>query len=469
MIQMRSRFLAAGFALALATHPCGAAGDVGILIEHIELGAAEATALLHGGRPARDATALRTAVGKLIDAGEAEQIDLVYATGGSGQQIKVGSLHEFIYPTEWDPAEIPSEIEAPVTAEMDLKVPANPTVFEDRELGNTVEAKALVAGDGTVRLTLSSETAGLLSRSGVGNEELGIEVPQFSARRISGEFTCREGRPLLAGMFTPRKPGKRDRRVMVFATVSTRQVPWPDDVEQEPELLEDPFADRPDDEGEKPPAEPEEVEFGVQCGVEYVEIPQAAVGQLLAVIPADFETSSTPREIIDRLVERGEAKVLASAHLTNSGYRARVQPVHEFIYPSEYDAPSVVQKLTPEILEEGGALVTRSSPTAFVVRNLGLSVETESKVSGEGEMITVELESDRVRHVRSSTWGVEEAEAEVPVFETIRCSTEMRLRPGEEAIAAILTPRDDQEGRASGDRCVVILLWADVAKAELQR
>ena len=46
----------------------------------------------------------------VIAAGSAKVIDIAYASGRLGKGTNARSLHEFIHPTDWDPAEIPSEI-----------------------------------------------------------------------------------------------------------------------------------------------------------------------------------------------------------------------------------------------------------------------------------------------------------------------------------------------------------------------
>lgn len=64
-----------------------------------------------------------------------------------GVRAKMEVIREFIYPTEYDPPEIPNQIGGsgyiPVT-------PATPTAFETRNLGKTIEVEANVAPDNTL-------------------------------------------------------------------------------------------------------------------------------------------------------------------------------------------------------------------------------------------------------------------------------------------------------------------------------
>lgn len=88
----------------------------------------------------------------------------------SGQRARVAITREFIYPTEFDPPQIPQTVSpasttfingitGSVTTAVDPyslpAVPATPTAFEMRETGITLEAEAVVSGDGkTVELNL---------------------------------------------------------------------------------------------------------------------------------------------------------------------------------------------------------------------------------------------------------------------------------------------------------------------------
>ncbi|MEO0447743.1 MAG: type II and III secretion system protein, partial [Verrucomicrobiota bacterium] len=92
--------------------------------------------------------------------------DLMTATSvvtRSGQLGSVRNVREFIYPTEYDPPEIPDQVGFAVgpangTAAGFPVTPANPAAFETREIGAALEVEPLLDGDGvTVLLNLSPE------------------------------------------------------------------------------------------------------------------------------------------------------------------------------------------------------------------------------------------------------------------------------------------------------------------------
>ena len=88
-------------------------------------------------------------------------VDLVTApsvTARSGQHAKVEVVREFIYPTEYDPPDIPNNIAAGGGSSAFPVTPANPTAFEERNVGVTLEVDPVIGADGyTIDLNLASE------------------------------------------------------------------------------------------------------------------------------------------------------------------------------------------------------------------------------------------------------------------------------------------------------------------------
>lgn len=146
----------------------------------------------------------------------------------SGQRAKIEVIREFIYPSEYDPPEIPQEFGAindtsgvglggsssvnsfPVT-------PANPAAFETRNVGVTLEVDPQIGPDGyTIDLNLSPEVVefeGFINygspifSGGVANgvpvrielTENRIEMPVFATRRVSTAVTIWDGQTVSVG------------------------------------------------------------------------------------------------------------------------------------------------------------------------------------------------------------------------------------------------------------------------------
>lgn len=88
-----------------------------------------------------------------------------------GQRAIIKQVQEFIYPTEYDPPEIPTNFGGGAAGPGSIPVfpvtPATPAAFETRELGKILEVEPILGGDGyTVDLNLTvdrSELAGFIN------------------------------------------------------------------------------------------------------------------------------------------------------------------------------------------------------------------------------------------------------------------------------------------------------------------
>ncbi len=153
-------------------------------------------------------------------------VDLLSApsvTARSGQRAKIEVIREFIYPTEYDPPEIPDRVATggdgsfPVT-------PATPTAFETRNTGVTLEVDPVIGADGyTIDLNLVPEvvefegfinygspiqSTGGLAAFGLAGPiftppatitENRIEMPVFSTRKVTTAVTIWDGQTVAIG------------------------------------------------------------------------------------------------------------------------------------------------------------------------------------------------------------------------------------------------------------------------------
>lgn len=156
-------------------------------------------------------------------------IETQIALARPGQKATTESIEEFIYPTEYEPAELPKEInviEGGVKAELDgreFAIGPTPTAFETRNLGSTLEIEPDHQGDLVevkfapelvyhVKNIVWSEWKGKLGESP-------IQMPVIYSMRTSGQVTVRSGNYRLAAALSPRgKDGHPDfeRKVMIF-------------------------------------------------------------------------------------------------------------------------------------------------------------------------------------------------------------------------------------------------------------
>ena len=95
-------------------------------------------------------TALESALGS--DLMSAPKITIV-----SGQKSKIRISRELLYPTEYDPPEIIQTSSTTGAAPPPIAVPSNPTNFESRDIGVTLEVKATATADRRIDLELKPQ------------------------------------------------------------------------------------------------------------------------------------------------------------------------------------------------------------------------------------------------------------------------------------------------------------------------
>ena len=157
-----------------------------------------------------DGTKLRNQAQQWIKQGKATIIESVLVSGQSGQRAKVESINEYIYPTEYDPAEIPNTVnltngaEAPVSA-------VTPTAFETRNLGTTLEVDPVLSADHKiVDLNLAPEIVKLVEVVNWHNQQTDVrfqtQMPTFHTQKITTQVTARAGHYAFLGTTRPLAP-----------------------------------------------------------------------------------------------------------------------------------------------------------------------------------------------------------------------------------------------------------------------
>ncbi len=212
--------------------------QISFIIEYFQLDHRTANKLIREFAPrAADAGELRDRLGAMIEAGDARLIETGWIRGESGQRAKSESIREDIYPTEYDPPEMPRSvgditiIETSVTNEEKKKtssseavqhksssgapIPhmtsANPAAFETRNVGLTIEVDPVINFNKTyIDISLIPELIDRLEdkyflRPGLEHTARGIEhisMPQFYTNRITTQLTALPGNYNLLGIHT---------------------------------------------------------------------------------------------------------------------------------------------------------------------------------------------------------------------------------------------------------------------------
>jgi hypothetical protein len=210
---------------------------VQVQVEFVEMAHEDLTKLLFLSNPeSSDATALRMTVAEMVKKEQATVLETMMVVARSGEKAVSEGISEFIYPTEYEPPEIPNEVDLPdkeggltledVKGLWALRTPATPTSFETRNLGSTFEIAPLIGENGRIIdlnfapeiVWHSGNTVWVETKDGLGNVSK-IEMPRMYKLGVTTAITCIDGQYNLVAVLSPKdQEGITDfsRKVMVF-------------------------------------------------------------------------------------------------------------------------------------------------------------------------------------------------------------------------------------------------------------
>lgn len=204
----------------------GAPKQVQVQMEFVEMSHEALTKLLFMAKPGRaNAGKLRQQVQDMVAKNEAKVLETQILCAKSGLKATTEAIHEFIYPTEYQPPVLPSV--DPKKPDDSIPIPAgHPTAFETRNVGSTFEIEPTIGeSDDYVDLNFIPEltwhTGNTVWHEGKDKDGnlFKIEMPNFCTLRLNTQLTCKDGQYVLAGTVSPKDAkGEIDmtRKVMIF-------------------------------------------------------------------------------------------------------------------------------------------------------------------------------------------------------------------------------------------------------------
>lgn len=189
--------------------------QIHILVEFIEVDHVEFSDWMMENRISGDGTPMRKEVQKWVRDDRATILESVMVTARSGQRAKTESITEMVYPTEFDPAEIPHTITQAEDTDSAM-TPINATAFETRNVGVTLEVDPVLGVDNTtIDLNLAPEMVQLEGYTTWPNEEIDAEfqaqIPTFYTMKTTTQVTTLDGRYAFMSTLRPLKPSDKDR------------------------------------------------------------------------------------------------------------------------------------------------------------------------------------------------------------------------------------------------------------------
>lgn len=205
--------------------------QVQVQVEFVDMSHEALTKLLFLAKPdTSDATDLRKQVQDMVSKNEAKVLETQIVIARTGQKASSESIHEFIYPTEYEPPKFPDHAgsdagNAPKNPPEWSPGPT-PTAYETRNLGGSLEIEPTIDNDNRyIDLRFIPE---LLWHTGdvtwhEGKDPHGnpfkVAMPDIYTLRLNTALTCISGQYTLAGVVSPKDAkGETDmtRKVMVF-------------------------------------------------------------------------------------------------------------------------------------------------------------------------------------------------------------------------------------------------------------
>ncbi|MEN8866272.1 MAG: hypothetical protein ABF381_11890 [Akkermansiaceae bacterium] len=207
--------------------PLGEINDLPKLIrvqaEFIEMPHATYTKLMANPRRNANDTDLRAECAKLVSTGDAGILETMSVIALPGQNASSKSVAEYIYPTEYEPGQIPETVERNVSKS--LASPPLPTAFDVRNTGSTFEVEALI--DHTekfVELRFAPNLVYHIENINWGADKVDgaagpVEMPRFYSLSVKTGATLMSGQPAMIAALSPKNDkGITDstRKIMLF-------------------------------------------------------------------------------------------------------------------------------------------------------------------------------------------------------------------------------------------------------------
>ena len=194
-------------------------------------------------------------------------------------------------------------------------------------------------------------------------------------------------------------------------------------------------------------------QWNVRVEVLMVAMPQ---DKLLPLLPDLRDPKKIDEAVVQMMtaIQRKEAILTGYPMiLTLDGKRGVAETIHEKRYPSEFEPPKVPQNAgaaAPQPAEDANKINDVVLPTAFEVRNIGVTLEAEPHVGNRGESIRIDLVPQRVELLGFDSYDAIRAangkilKIDQPQFFTSKVSTSLTVQNGQRTLIAVhLLPKPE--------------------------
>lgn len=179
------------------------------------------------------------------------------------------------------------------------------------------------------------------------------------------------------------------------------------------------------------------------------------------------KTKTPPHSSVQQLVLENKAKrINTSLSLVNSGEKCSVDSVREFIFPTEYAAPSLPCPSSGSEPHKSSSFRGNLTPTAFETRYVGEMITVTATIKNNGTTIKVQPEYEVTTFVKSATlfshtdqWG--KSDITMPEFSSTRINHNVNLEDGKPTLYSAHTPLN-KKGKPDTERKILVFIKASI-------
>ena len=205
----------------------------------------------------------------------------------------------------------------------------------------------------------------------------------------------------------------------------------------------------------------------IRVQVEHVELSHKDLTRLLMDDKGKTADAKDLRMKVQELVEKDAAKVLdTQIVIGRSGQKSQTQSHEELTYPTEYEPPGS-EEVMKEMVKKGVYPQNPAIATAFEMRPLGSSLESEPTVGPDDKLIDLRIVTELTWHTGDSIWyqGKDAAgnvsKVTTPLIYNINVHTSITCISGQYVFVGALSPKTDQ-GKLDTERKVMVFAKCNV-------
>jgi len=137
-----------------------------------------------------------------------KQVSFLMVRSDSGQRVTGEQIQEYIYPTEFEPPELPNMVANTEKSDEKKKsekgvfpaTPATPSAYDTRSIGESLEVEAMAGVDGkTIEMRISPTRVSLIQRDTTGHGLSKVEMPRFADPKLKTGIVTKSGKPAYLG------------------------------------------------------------------------------------------------------------------------------------------------------------------------------------------------------------------------------------------------------------------------------